>query len=315
MSVYLHAFAAMGTVVSLRVIGNDDTASKRADREELVREAVGWFRSVEAACDRFDPSSELSQLTTRIGVPTHVSTMLYQATEFALALAEETGGAFDPTVGSRMARRGFNRSYQSGEVFDSGIPADIEVSFRDVELGPDQGTITLLRPLLLDLGAVAKGLAIDLAARTLAPLENFSIDAGGDLYLGGRDDEDGPWLVGIRHPREEGKTFETFRVSDAAVCTSGDYERTNSEGEHHIIDPRTGAATPLVASVSVITSPAILADGLATAAMVLGPLAGMSLIEGQGAEGVILSTRMERFATSGIARYATVEVAMEGALP
>ncbi len=62
--------------------------------------------------------------------------------------------------------------------------------------------ITLLRPLILDLGAVAKGLAIDMAARELRSFPSFAINAGGDLYLGGFNPQGSPWSIGIRHPRE-----------------------------------------------------------------------------------------------------------------
>src|SRR6185295_14473435 len=124
---------------------------------------------------------------------------------------------------------------------------------------------------MLDLGAVAKGLAIDLAARELTPLENFAVDAGGDLFLGGVNDEGAPWTVGIRHPRGGAAPIDSVRVSNAAVCTSGDYERRSPSGEHHLLDPRTGHPTNEVASVTTIGESAMVADALGTAAFVLGP--------------------------------------------
>jgi thiamine biosynthesis lipoprotein len=308
-TVSLHAFAAMGTVVSLRVVVRGETSAQKLERERLVAGAVGWFRAVEEVCSRFDPGSELSRLSGRIGQPVRVSELLYRATEFALALAAETRGAFDPTVGRRMEAHGFNRSWISGEVVDSKLPADESTSYRDVILDAENQTITLTRPLLLDLGAVAKGLAIDLAARELAPLQDFSVDAGGDLFLGGVDDEGEPWLVGIRHPRQDGAIAETLRVSGAAVCTSGDYERRNSAGAHHVLDPRTGTAAALAASVSVVAPSAMVADGLATAAMVLGPAKGLELIETQGVEGVVFTADMQRFTSAGIERYAASNLA------
>lgn len=303
MRVYLHAFPAMGTVVALRVVRRGETSAQALERERIVARAVGWFRAVEEACSRFDWGSELSRLSSRIGEPVQVSPLLYRVTEFALALAEETRGAFDPTVGRRMEMRGFNRSWIRGEVVDSGLPVEESVSYRDVVLDAANQTITLTAPLLLDLGAVAKGLAIDLAARELAPLQNFSVDAGGDLYLGGLNDREEPWIVGIRHPREYGTIAETLRVSGAAVCTSGDYERKNAAGAHHVLDPRTGAAAALAASVSVVAASAMVADGLATAAMVLGPVEGMELIETQEAEGLLFTADMRRFASAGLGRY------------
>ena len=164
--------------------------------------------------------------------------------QFALAVAEESGGAFDPTVGAAMETRGFNREYRSGRPVRIASARSGSATYRDVRLDPERKTITLLRPLLLDLGAVAKGLAIDMAAHELRPFENFAINAGGDIYVGGRNPRGGPWSVGIRHPRVCEALFDSLRVSDCAVCTSGDYERrsaaeTEAEaGGHHILDPR-----------------------------------------------------------------------------
>ena len=153
-------------------------------------------------CTRFVATSELRRATERSGVAVPMSPIFFEAVRFALLMAEMSGGAFDPTVGRRMEARGFNREYRSGKVMRSGESG--EASWRDVELDVEGRTIRLHRPLTLDLGAVAKGLAVDAAARELAPFRNFAIDAGGDLYLGGYNDHGEPWSVGIRHPRSEG---------------------------------------------------------------------------------------------------------------
>ena len=162
-------------------------------------------------------------------------------------------------------------------------------------MNDDEKTLTLHRPLLLDLGAVAKGLAIDIAARELQPFENFAIDAGGDLYFGGCNAAGQPWSVGIRHPRGDG-LLDTLHVSDVAVCTSGDYERRTDAG-HHLLDPRTGAPVNAVASVTVLAPSAMVADTLATAAFVLGPTDGIALLERHGVGGLIVTPALERFAT------------------
>jgi thiamine biosynthesis lipoprotein len=168
---------------------------------------------------------------------------------------------------------------------------------------PAGHTITLLRPLLLDLGAVAKGLAIDLAARELRELGDYAIDAGGDLYLAGCSPAGGPWSAGIRHPREEGHLVGAIRVSNRAVCSSGDYERRTSGGDHHILDPRSGSCAAGVASATVVAPTAMLADALATAAFVLGAVDGLRLLDRHGVDGLIVSESamgLERHATRGM---------------
>jgi thiamine biosynthesis lipoprotein len=170
-----------------------------------------------------------------------------------------------------------------------------------VHLDSGRKTIMLRRPLVLDLGAVAKGFAIDLAARELAPFVDFSIDAGGDLYLGGCNQAGHAWSVGIRHPRIDGELIDTLHVSNQAVCTSGDYERrAEIEGNgHHLLDPRTGTSPLSIASTSVLAPSAMLADALATAAFVLGPLHGIQLLHRHGVEGLMVTPALERHETKG----------------
>ncbi len=282
----------MGTFVTIHVVGaagHKSQAQSAMLREQAVERAFAWFDRVEECCTRFDSASEVMRLAAQAGVPVPVSTLLYEAVQFALAVAEESGGAFDPTVGYAMETRGFNREYRSGRQIRTSLDCGRPGSYRDVRLDPERKTITLLRPLVIDLGAVAKGLAVDLAARELSSFENFAINAGGDLYLGGRNPDSEPWSIGIRHPRSDAELIEAVRVSNRAVCTSGDYEKRSADGGHHILDPRTGASANGVASVTVVAPTAMLADALATAAFVLGPADGIRLFDRLGVDGLIFS--------------------------
>ena len=298
---------AMGTLVTIHVVrGGTEAGTDDASIDAAMDRAFGWFHEIEERCTRFSEGSELTQLTAQAGVAVPASAILYEAVRFALLVAEETAGAFDPTIGHRMATRGFNREHRTGEIVRTAIPPDEEASFRDVQLDPDRRTITLRRPLTLDLGAVAKGLAVDAAARELGPFRNFAIDAGGDLYLGGSNPDGAPWSVGIRHPRRDHELIDSLRVSNQAVCTSGDYERQTPDGDgspgdgHHILDPRTGESSHTVASVTVVAAGAMLADALATAAFVLGPEDGIQLLNRMGVEGLIVTPELERYETRGL---------------
>jgi thiamine biosynthesis lipoprotein len=295
--------AAMGTLVTIEVV---HSGAGSAALDAAMDRAFGWFHEIEARCTRFDPRSELMQLTGQAGLPVPASAILYEAVRFALRLAEESGGAFDPTVGHRMERRGFDREHRTGAIVRTAIVNDDDVGYRHVQLDPDGRTIMLRRPLTLDLGGVAKGLAVDAAARELEPFRDFAIDAGGDLYLGGSNSQGEAWRVGIRHPRRDDELIDSLRVSNRGVCTSGDYERRSTSGDsknrpaHHILDPRTGESPHSIASVTVVASGAMLADGLATAAFVLGPEAGMELLNRMGVDGLIVTPELERYETRGL---------------
>jgi len=147
---------------------------------------------------------------------------------------------------------------------------------------------------VLYLNSVAKGLAIDLAARELETFNDFSVEAGGDLYLRGHNLDGEPWHVGIQHPRADGLLARTLRVSDAAVCTSGDYERTQ-----HVLDARTQQPVTDLTSVTVVAATALAADGLSTAAMVLGRERGLALLEAAGTAGLLVSSDGTISATAG----------------
>jgi len=287
----------MGTLVTIHVV--------RPGTEAAIERAFGWFQEIERRCTRFSQHSELMRLRAQPGVPVPASAILFEAVRFALMVAEESGGAFDPTVGHRVAALGFNREHRTGEIVRPAIIPHDDVTYRDVQLDPERRTITLRRPLTLDLGAVAKGLAVDTAARELAPFRDFAIDAGGDLYLGGSNPHGDPWCIGIRHPRRDHELIDSLRVSNQAVCTSGDYERRTPEGAvHHILDPRTGESSQAVASATVVAPGAMLADALATAAFVLGPEDGIAFLNRMGVDGLIVTPELERYETRGLCHAA-----------
>ena len=108
------------------------------------------------------------------------------------------------------------------------------------------------------------------------------IQAGGDLYVGGRRG-DRPWRLGIRDPRGPAdRSFATLDLSDGTFSTSGDYERffiKDGGRYHHILDPSTGRAGARLPQRHDRRRQRVLADGLSTGVFLLGPEAGMALIE------------------------------------
>jgi thiamine biosynthesis lipoprotein len=235
--VHQAATPAMDTRVSIQVVTD---AAEALVRPALQR-ALGWFTTVENSCSRCDSTSELGRLVARPGEPVHTSPVLFEAVRFALSLARATGGVFDPTTGAGA-------------------------TFRHVRLGPGR-TITLRQPLGLDLGAVATGLAIDLAACELAGFDNVWIEAGGVVFAGGEGADAEPWRIGIRAPYAPGALATTLAVSNRGVCT----------------------VTAGLSSVSVIAPTAMAANGLATAALRLGPDDGRRLLDQWEVDGVFIT--------------------------
>src|ERR1700722_8845093 len=105
--VYRRTVPVMGTLVTIDVVGGNtgDGVGRGASQrsiplEAAVERAFGWFQQIEECCTRFDPQSELVRLSAQVGFAVPVSAVLYEAVQFALAVADESGGAFDPTVGA-----------------------------------------------------------------------------------------------------------------------------------------------------------------------------------------------------------------------
>jgi thiamine biosynthesis lipoprotein len=135
-------------------------------------------------------------------------------------------------------------------------------------------------------------------------LRNFLIQAGGDMYVAGLKDHK-PWRLGIQDPRGPADhPFAELDLSDGTFSTSGDYERffiRNGRRYHHILDPATGEPSRGCRSVTIVANRAVLADGLSTGVFLLGPEAGMALIERlPDVEGVIVSDRNEVLISSGL---------------
>jgi FAD:protein FMN transferase len=287
----LHEFStvSMDTLVNIQVVSE----RARTDIEPVVRRAQAWFDTVEQICTRFDPNSEVMRLLGHVGEPVKVSTLLYEVVRFALELAELTDGAFDPTIGATLEQLGYATNYRTGDVVQSNVDAS-RGNFHDVLLDARGSRVTLTRPVVLDLNAVCKGLAIDLAVQALSEFAGVCVEAGGDLFARGRNAAGQPWRVGIQHPRAEGLLARTLDVVEAAVCTSGDYERGA-----HVLDARSRTAVPDLASVTVVAPTTMAADGLSTAAMVLGRERGLAFLESQGVHGLLLAPDGTAYETAG----------------
>ena len=136
----------------------------------------------------------------------------------------------------------------------------------------------------LDLGAIAKGYAVDRASAVLRKqgIDNFLVAAGGDLTVSGEKGSGIPWAIGIQHPRLPAELIAKLRPARAAVSTSGDYQKfffQGGERYHHILTPSTGLPARECQSVTIMAPSAMDADALATSVFVLGPKEGFAILE------------------------------------
>lgn len=181
------------------------------------------------------------------------------------------------------------------------------VDYRTIEIDAAHGRARLgILGQAVDLGAVAKGYGVDRAAELLRARGAVRglVDLGGDIYALGTRVDGAPWRLGIRHPRKSGQLLGILHVSDAAVATSGDYERYfEYQGVRysHIVDPKTGWPANELVSVTIVAPSGVWADALATAVFVLGKEKGLALIEAlPGVDGILVDRDLGVTVSSGL---------------
>ncbi|MBP1965398.1 FAD:protein FMN transferase [Paenibacillus aceris] len=287
----------MDTVVDIQVVVADHSRDKAA---AAVDRAFEVFRKVEQACSRFSRDSEVMKATRQLQTAVKISPFIFEPLRFALEVAEVTNGMFDPTVGKAMEDYGFNQHYLTGETIQSS--ASDSATYQDILLDEEHRTLYVNKPLVIDLGAVAKGFAIDLAAHELKNFEGFIVNAGGDLFAGGLDKQGRKWKIGIQHPIHKDQVIQMIEVSNEAVCTSGSYERKSplKTGIHHLMNPCGKHSPNEWISCSVIAPYALMADAFSTAAFVLEKDRGKALLEEVNLKGILIDQDLQINRIGGI---------------
>ncbi|HET7755376.1 MAG TPA: FAD:protein FMN transferase [Anaeromyxobacteraceae bacterium] len=262
--------------------------------------AFAAFARVDAVMNEWRRDSPLSQLNAAAGSGdfTTLPPDLCEVLRLALDGARRTGGRFDP---SWAALRDVWRFDGSGRVPDAGTVAQrcALVAFEEVRVEREGGACRARLPragMALGLGGIAKGWAVDRAADALrsAGARDFVVQAGGDLYAGGRDG-DRPWRIGIRDPRGAKDTaFAWVLASDRAVSTSGDYEHFFVERGrrwHHLLDPASCYPARASRSATIVARSAVEAEILSKAVFIAGGREGLELAAREGAAAVIVTAR------------------------
>jgi FAD:protein FMN transferase len=260
----------MGTRIFVELWAND-----KARGDAAIEAVLAEMRRVDEAMSTYKPTSELSIVNARAAQePIKISAELFDLLSTSLEYSRITDGAFDITYASVGYLYDFRKHVRPDEKqIAAALPG---IDYRHVELDRNNRTVHFARAgMRVDLGGIGKGHAVD---RGIAVLQARGIDhalvtAGGDSRIIG-DRFGKPWVVGIRHPDRKEEVIARIPLEDAALSTSGDYERyfdENGVRYHHIIDPKTGRSASKVRSATIIGPTATRTDGLSKTAFVLGP--------------------------------------------
>ncbi|MBU5480801.1 FAD:protein FMN transferase [Blautia sp. MSJ-19] len=297
---YTNTDFAMDTVVSetLYTTGKDLNTTIGEKIREIETEFLSWT----------DENSQIAKLNAASGETTEVSEELTGYLEQIFQLAQDSDGAFDPTIGKIIRLWDI-----TGE--DPHVPEQSEldellndVGYQKVSL--DGNKVTLEKGMTLDLGATGKGIGCDVVAdflKTQKDVSGMILNLGGSSVMAYGEKPDGSdWKVAVTDPRDtEGDYLGAITLEGGEfLSTSGDYEKyfmEDGKRYHHILDPKTGY--PVwngLDSVTVVCDSGLLADGLSTACFVLGMDDAMELLEKYNAEAVFVDEDKNVYLTDGI---------------
>lgn len=249
------------------------------------------LKEINRSMSTFIKDSEISRFNAlnRREEEFHISDDFLQVMLVAKSVYELTGGAWDGTIKPVENLWGFGCSERK-----KGVPKQEEikkllsdVGFDLIEISENRYLVKKKASLSLDLASIAKGYAVDQIAELIRTegIENYLVEIGGEVYASGLRKDAKYWKVGINRPQKGAPYDQVYKVlilHDRALATSGDYRNFFEIDGHrysHVLNPKTGyPVTNGVVSVSIIADSCVLADGLATGVMVLGPKKGLELI-------------------------------------
>lgn len=246
----------MGTEFFITVVHSSIDSGKKA-----MYYALREVERIESVTSNYRDSTEISNVNRNAFFkPVKLSKELFGLIERSIAYSKLYDGYFDITVGQLTNYWGFNSDHPIETLPDSSRISEILgfVDYNNIKINYFDSTISFTKEgILIDLGGIAKGYALDRASEVLRKkgVKDFLINGGGDLYAGGRKANGQKWVVGIKDPRKNDLLVASFEVENTGVLTSGDYERfkiINGVRYHHIFDPKTGFPSNTSKSATII---------------------------------------------------------------
>lgn len=276
------------TVVHMTIYWKDDAPLKKA------LEKCAYYENL---LSKTVEGSDVWRINHADGARVPVDGETRDIMEKALDYARRSGGAFDITVEPCVALWDFTDSAKAALPDVAALAAAaakvdytrVDLNDNGVKLGPGQ---------TIDLGAIAKGYIADRISDLLkeAGVESGLLNFGGNVQTIGNKTDGTPWNVGVQDPRSaQGESIAVMPTTDAAVVTSGIYERgftIDGVRYHHILDPSTG--WPIqndLAGVSIFTDSSFDGDALSTTLFALGEKDGLALAEELEGVEVLFITR------------------------
>jgi len=297
---------------SVKLMGSPFEFTVVTQNEEIgyinLEEAIAEVKRIERLISSWDPESETSEINRNAGSkPVKVSFELYKLIERSIQISEITDGAFDITVAAMEGVWKFDGSMSMFPTPEQISRAVSKVGYKKIILNSTENTVFLKeKGMKIGFGAIGKGYAADQVKELLVSKQVPAgmINASGDISTWGTKASGEKWLIGVDHPRSNGKIFTWIPLIESSVSITGNLDRYitfNGKKYPHYIDPKSGYPTTGISKVTIFAKSAELCDALATAVYILGKEKGISLINQLGdTEVIILDSYNQMFHSHGI---------------
>jgi len=276
----------MGTTYHIKAVVGLFTNTKNIKDQIDTR-----LEEINKSMSTFRKESEISRFNAHqtVGEKFKISEDFYNVMIVAMAIYQETGGAWDGTVKPLVDLWGFGKSENNYTIPEKSRIAAIlsNIGFNNIEIFAGHYLAKKNTAITLDLASIAKGYGVDQIAALIRGngIDNFLVEIGGEVFAAGLRKDGKNWRIGINRPQKNAPVDQVYKVvnlQDKGFATSGDYRNyfeVNQKRFTHVIDPRNGYPVDNgVVSVSIIANTCTFADGLATAVMVLGHKKGLDLV-------------------------------------
>ena len=286
--------------------------------EEAFEEALQPFYEEFLLChelfDIYEDYPNLNNIKTindQAGIaPVKVDERIISLLQFCKEVYEFTDGRVDVTLGPVLSIWHDARDASEANPDKAYLPDMEELKaalkycgFDKLVIDEAESTVMLTEEnARLDVGAIAKGYAIQRASKILP--SSYIVSVGGNvLATGGKEGGDTPWVIGVRDPKGNADDYaDTVTLVKGSVVTSGDYQRyytVDGENYHHIIDPDTLMPSTYWRSVTILCDDSGLADALSTAAFLMDLEDGKTLVLSQNAEAMWIDQAGNKYYTEG----------------
>jgi FAD:protein FMN transferase len=287
----------MGTTYHITIL-TDHNQTTKGIHEKIDQKLEGINQSMST----YRPDSQISRFNAlkKANEKFVISEDFLEVLLVSRTVFQLTDGAWDGTVNPLVNLWGFMSEKLPAKIPDKNEIDKIlpQIGFDKIIISSDGYILKKDPEISLDLASIAKGHGVDKISELLLNngFKNFIVEIGGDLYAKGNNKEGVPWRAGINMPDKNAPFDEVYKVitlTDMAMATSGDYRNLiEMDGQRysHIIDPTTGYPVKTqVVSATIIAQTCTFADGLSTAAMVMGPKKSLDLINRlKNVEGLII---------------------------